>query len=582
MQTGQKVQPNTQKKADNAKVTKPFKGSLRSPKTATMTVVFDFKQEELKNEFPVELCLLFGPENVEPGTAHWIGRFLLNVESTISPPIENAVESIPKTKRALMWFNGRVNNKYKDAMLFGTSKSHRDALKTRSIVLRVHPDEKNSNTLKWDRKNHRWMVVNGRKYLLNVTFDTGSLIEEKAETEQWHSKIYVHAERPQLQGKSQIKNWKRFTNFATNWANHNEPDLNEAELKEAQDAAKQQNPSPFTPAPAKKLQLHASSKQMEMEKKASAHNKKNQPQQQVAEKRNLLHARFHATGDIQSVLTLAPIPWPSQTYYVMRRNINNTPTILISSFQLYDATNGKDNKTTGMEVMAECPEKDITGDAEQSWIFDLVYAISHETAQLGPLLRQQIDQLGWISFKITDITVPAPYLDPVTKDCAVILGLATPTLPKIFTLGNEAVRLITIRLLTFDEWTLIRDHGQAGREMLAKKFAENGTHHLSTIAVPSLDLKQDSKSETKDLTAKAPASTTAPPPVVAAPSVALAKEAPPAKTTQASTTTAVTVKPKKKLSFFQKFSLRVAQNLTAAPPAEKSIQNEFAPPLLPK
>lgn len=209
-------------------------------------------------------------------------------------------------------------------------------------------------------------------------------------------------------------------------------------------------------------------------------------QKNFEEKRKLLHARFNSTADIQSVLTLAPnpnLPWPSQTYYVMRRNLHNKPTTLISSFQLCDATNGKDNKPTGIEVMAECPEADITtSDIESSWIFDLVHEISHQTAQRGSLLRQQLDQLGWISFNIPDIKVPAPYLDPVTKDCAVILGIVSPSIPKFFILENESVRLVTIRLLEYKEWELIRDHGQGGRQLLAERFAKDGTYHMSTIA----------------------------------------------------------------------------------------------------
>lgn len=255
-------------KQEKTKATQTYVGGLPSPKTVQITAVFDFDQLEMKSpDLPLEVCLMLGPKNTLPGTATWMATFPLFLEKQISERTLNE-KTIPKQKRVLMWSHDTADNPYKKAMLLDASILNSVELKTKNIVLRVHPKEQN-NTLKWvydpvTKKNY-WKVVQGRKYLMNVTFDAGSLIAAKVASESWRPIIHIYAKN----AAGAVKKWRPFTNFSVDWAPHHERDLSPAEIKEYQvePARKLHASSPASASnPAKKSQH-----QKEESKKHSSH-----------------------------------------------------------------------------------------------------------------------------------------------------------------------------------------------------------------------------------------------------------------------------------------------------------------------
>jgi hypothetical protein len=83
--------------------------------------------------------------------------------------------------------------------------------------------------------------------------------------------------------------------------------------------------------------------------------------------------------------------------------------------------------------------------------------------------------------ELNNVEAPPQYIDPATNRSCVLLGLQSPTVPDSFFMpGGLRVRLITVRLLTFDECVIIRRFGASGRRAIAELFARDGTYHVST------------------------------------------------------------------------------------------------------
>jgi hypothetical protein len=172
-------------------------------------------------------------------------------------------------------------------------------------------------------------------------------------------------------------------------------------------------------------------------------------------------------------------PWPDlrQAWRVIAREKGT----LIISDGLSDpfSEEVEPNAGFGIEVLAESSDS-MPDQLQTSWLFDLTYQVSQQCANHGGV-RDLIDELGLISLELP----LSPALQPVAtpNDTAgVLLGVAPPDFPVTFDLPGGSVRVVTAKLLWPSELDFAVEHGTAGREELARRFAADGTHHRSSLS----------------------------------------------------------------------------------------------------
>lgn len=117
-----------------------------------------------------------------------------------------------------------------------------------------------------------------------------------------------------------------------------------------------------------------------------------------------------------------------------------------------------------------------------SYLFQMMHEVAGNCRQFGLKLRQLIDVHQWVSMELNNVDAPPPFTDRMSNRTCVLLGVESPDVPDSFTMpGNLKVRIVTVKLLTFEECLLIRRFGPAGRKALADSFARERSHHVSTI-----------------------------------------------------------------------------------------------------
>lgn len=132
----------------------------------------------------------------------------------------------------------------------------------------------------------------------------------------------------------------------------------------------------------------------------------------------------------------------------------------------------------GIEVWAESSD-DLPSPTQSTWLFDLTYQVSQQCAAHGGVC-DLIERLGLISLELPLSDV----LEPVATSngtAGVLLGITAPDLPMYFDLPGGRARVLTATLLFPSELNYVVEHGSAGREVLAKVFAEDGTFHRSSL-----------------------------------------------------------------------------------------------------
>ncbi len=171
--------------------------------------------------------------------------------------------------------------------------------------------------------------------------------------------------------------------------------------------------------------------------------------------------------------------WPDlrQAWRVVRRGTN---TIVVSD-GLSDPFSDEPEPDVGfgIEVLAETDDP-MPEQLQASWLFDLVYQVSQQFAAHGGV-RELIEELGLLSLELP----MSEGLQPVATSnnrAGVLLGLAAPGWQTEFALPGGSVRVVTAKLLWPSELDYVASKGTAGREDLAKRFAADGTHHLSSMS----------------------------------------------------------------------------------------------------
>jgi len=167
--------------------------------------------------------------------------------------------------------------------------------------------------------------------------------------------------------------------------------------------------------------------------------------------------------------------------YIVHRSNGN---VALASRGLADPPH-VDRTTTGLglELWGEASEAEVGTGAQlgASILFQILHEVAGNAKQIGMRLRQLLDLHGLVSMELNNVDAPPLYVDPNTGRTCVLLGIPSVDLPDSFFMpGGLRVRLVTVRLLTFEECLVIRRFSAAGRKALADLFQQDESRHIST------------------------------------------------------------------------------------------------------
>ncbi|MFO1063910.1 MAG: hypothetical protein U0892_08615 [Pirellulales bacterium] len=175
--------------------------------------------------------------------------------------------------------------------------------------------------------------------------------------------------------------------------------------------------------------------------------------------------------------------WPDlrQAWRVIRR----TSGIAIMSDGLADPFDDTDEPNCGFELEAIAETNDtLPTQLEASWLFDLVYGISQQCAHHGGV-AEIVDDLGVVSLELP-VGESLKALATENERVGVLLGVEADNIPRYIELPGGTALIMTATLILPSELEFIIANGQEGRTHLARRLAEAGIHHRSSLTRASL------------------------------------------------------------------------------------------------
>ena len=170
--------------------------------------------------------------------------------------------------------------------------------------------------------------------------------------------------------------------------------------------------------------------------------------------------------------------WPAlrQAWRTVQRNSN---TLLLSD-GLSDpfAHEPWPNAGFGIELLVETADR-LEPPIQNSWLFSLIDEISQQAANSGDF-RDKLERLTLFSMDFP----PPQGLESLADEegyVGVLMGLPAPDDSLDWDTPGGSVRVITAKLLHPRELAFIIREGREGRTELAKRFASDGTRHLSSL-----------------------------------------------------------------------------------------------------
>ena len=170
--------------------------------------------------------------------------------------------------------------------------------------------------------------------------------------------------------------------------------------------------------------------------------------------------------------------WPTRPGW---RRIRSDATTIIASDGLSDPFEDEDrNYGFGIEILCESTDQ-LPENVLASWLFRLVHEVSQNAANHGQF-RQLIEahEVGTM-----EIYADIDDLTPMTTDngtVGVFLGQLMPDRPSHFSTAAGDVLIITAKLLTLAELQYVMQNGPTGYKALRQRFANSGSHHLSSLS----------------------------------------------------------------------------------------------------
>lgn len=143
----------------------------------------------------------------------------------------------------------------------------------------------------------------------------------------------------------------------------------------------------------------------------------------------------------------------------------------------------------GCELFASTMDPiDGIGEVAGSWLMSLVWQISQYAAERMELAAL-LEELTFLSSELYNVNGPDSHADRFVNDSqrvGVLLGLEDSDAPSMVHGPLSSIRLINAKLLTRSELELVLEHGDEGREELARRFAVQGNLLTSSLDRPSV------------------------------------------------------------------------------------------------
>ena len=226
---------------------------LSAPKTITITFAPNWSQLDMQSPSrPLTVSVVFGPPGTFPQHSQFCIELLMFCDDSNAPtqtyPLGGDSFSISKADRALLWYANAPFPRFEHAVVrSGCCLSTAD-LRTVSVTLRTHPDEKLPHALVYVKRSAKHpinqpdntgyiRVIRGHHYHLNITFAAGSTIAQRVGNHAWKPLIYLTTKKVHpLTGKDTVLGSRVFTHFNTNWAQGVEHNPEKWERKAAEEA----------------------------------------------------------------------------------------------------------------------------------------------------------------------------------------------------------------------------------------------------------------------------------------------------------------------------------------------------------
>jgi hypothetical protein len=200
-------------------------------------------------------------------------------------------------------------------------------------------------------------------------------------------------------------------------------------------------------------------------------------------------AYLRQMGDVDEML-LAPLVnpglvggprWPSLRE--SWRTVRKPGRTIVVSDGLSDPfeEDGEPNVGYGIEVLGETSDE-VSGEIQAGWLFSVVYAVSQQAAAHGGF-RDLIDELGVLSMEINAPSELRSWANTEGR-IGLLLGIGSSELPLEWELPAGSVKVVTAKLLHPDELAYAIENDEAGREELCRRFAAEGSHHVSSFGRP--------------------------------------------------------------------------------------------------
>ncbi|RKH11443.1 hypothetical protein D7X74_25480 [Corallococcus sp. CA047B] len=179
-------------------------------------------------------------------------------------------------------------------------------------------------------------------------------------------------------------------------------------------------------------------------------------------------------GSVISMVLGGDWPAGSQAWRVIRRPSGNTLVVTDGLSAPFADILDRPTAGFGFELAMETPE--ALPDLEKSWLVQLLERVGNELAG-HEKLRGALER-GTLSMEVAGTHLPETLLTQEGR-AAVLLGMATDSLPARFPVPGGDVRLVTVKALLPSELKWMLQQGRGGAAELARRFTEAGDGHVS-------------------------------------------------------------------------------------------------------
>ena len=167
--------------------------------------------------------------------------------------------------------------------------------------------------------------------------------------------------------------------------------------------------------------------------------------------------------------------WPGhrQLWRVIRREGGRT---LLVTHGLSDPFIERLEPSVGFGLELALEVDATVKDLSKGWPLMLLDRVADEVAE-HEHVREGV-QAGLFSMEVSGKGMPKSLVTEEGR-VAVLLGVASRTLPSHFSTSYGEVKLVTVKALLPSELAYLLEHGAEGLAELARRFAESGEEHLS-------------------------------------------------------------------------------------------------------